>query len=134
MSETARECMKRSRHIAGSLQHCISQGLAVVALITLMLTFARAGNQASRRSTPRLEQLKAEHLRILEQLNQRDGRGNVMELDDPRIPALLKKGWGLAGAWAAEYLEIHPGPSRRELKVLFKDFAPKPQGLQVQVW
>jgi hypothetical protein len=115
-------------HMTGALPHYIRLGLAAVAFISLTLTVARAADPPRHETTPRLEQLKGEHQHILDQLNEKDGRGNAMELDDPRIPALLRKGWDLAGAWAAEYLEIHPRPSRRGLKGIFEDFAPKPRG------
>jgi len=111
-----------------SLLRYIRLGLAAATLAVLLPTFARASDLHRRGTIPRLEQIRVQHQHILDQLNQRDGRGNVMELDDPRIPALVKKGWDLAGAWAAEYLEIHPRSSEGELKAIFDDFAPKPRG------
>jgi hypothetical protein len=53
-----------------------------------------------------------------------------MELDDPRVPGIVKKGWELAGAWAAAYIEAQPDASTRELERIFVDFAPKPRGVK----
>ena len=108
----------------------IRSGLAVAAFLMLPLIYAHAEDFPRQALTPRLEQLRAEHLRVLEQLNEKNASGNVMELDDPRIPDLVKKGWNLAGEWAAEYFETHPAPSARDLKLIFEDFAPKPQGVK----
>jgi hypothetical protein len=54
------------------------------------------------------EQFQVEHQRVLDEMNVKGAKGEPMELDDPRIPALLRKGWDLAGAWAAAYLDAHP--------------------------
>jgi hypothetical protein len=108
----------------------IRSGLAVAAFLMLPLIYALAEDFPRQALTPRLEQLRAEHLRVLEQLNEKNASGNVMELDDPKIPDLVRKGWNLAGEWAAEYLETHPAPSARDLKPIFEDFAPKPQGVK----
>src|SRR5262245_45209504 len=75
----------------------------------------------------RPSELRAAHQRVLDGLNVKDAKGNVMERDDERIPALTKKGWELAGAWAVSYIERHPTPSKRDLELIFQDFAPKPQ-------
>ena len=79
---------------------------------------------------PTQGQLKAEHQRVLDELNVKDSEGRVLNLDDPRIPELLKKGWSLAGAWAAAYLENHPRSSKQELEHIFDDFAPAPRGVK----
>ncbi len=72
-------------------------------------------------------QLRAEHQHILEELNVRNANDQVMELDDDRLPPLLQRGWQLAGAWAAGYIEAHPAVSNRALDRIFEDFAPKPR-------
>jgi len=55
-----------------------------------------------------------------------------MSLDDPRLPSLLKRGWSLAGQWAAEYLETHPEPSQTELDHIFDGFAPEPKPVKFE--
>jgi hypothetical protein len=81
-------------------------------------------------TTPTLDQLRAEHQQVLNELNTKNSEGRVPDLDDPRIPELFKKGWSLAGAWAAAYLENHPTPSKRELEHVFDGFAPEPRGVK----
>lgn len=81
-------------------------------------------------SQPQLERIRIEHQHILGQLNAKDSNGNVLSLDDPRVPALLKKGWGLAGEWAALYLEDNPSPTKHELDHIFDGFAPSPRGVK----
>src|SRR5262249_19526313 len=76
--------------------------------------------------------LIAEHQRVLDELNVKNADGNVMELDDERVPALVKKGWQLAGAWAATYIEAHPAASKRDLERIFEGFALKPRGVKSQ--
>lgn len=73
-----------------------------------------------------MDELRIEHLRVLDEMSVKDGKGRPMDLDDPRIPPLLQKGWGLAGAYAAEYLEMNPNPSKRDLEQMFSGFAPAP--------
>jgi hypothetical protein len=75
----------------------------------LPLIYAHAEDFPRQALTPRLEQLRAEHLRVLEQLNEKNASGNVMELDDPRIPDLVKKG----GTWRASGLPSILKPIRR---------------------
>ena len=96
------------------------------------LVFGQAEDLPQRALTPRMDQLRAEHLQVLDQLNEKDGSGKVMELDDPRVPELVKKGWDLAGSWAAEYLETHPMSSTNDLKGIFEGFAPKPRRVKSQ--
>src|SRR5579872_4772002 len=55
-----------------------------------------------------LDRLSAEHPRVLDELNDKNVAGNPIPLDDPRVPELVKRGWTLAGAWAAQYIEAHP--------------------------
>src|SRR5262249_49758764 len=111
-------------------RYSIRLGLAAASLMLTAQFFARA--ESSPVTTPRLEQIRAEHRRILDQLNEKDAKGKVMELDEPRVPGLVRKGWDLAGVWAAEYLETHPKPSTRDLKRIFEGFAPKPRGVKSQ--
>jgi hypothetical protein len=75
-----------------------------------------------------MDELRSKHLHLLEEFNAKDEKGQLMELDDPRIPPLVNKGWGLAGAYAAQYLEYFPTASRRELESIFAGFAPPPHG------
>src|SRR5438105_106204 len=91
-----------------------------------------ADQTAQAATTPFLRDLRSEHQHVLDELNVKDPDGKVMELDDERVPGLLKKGWKLAGAWAAGYVEAHPTASRRELERIFEDFAPKPQAVKSQ--
>jgi hypothetical protein len=102
--------------------------LPLVAAGIMMLPLALA--QAAQTTPARLEQLRAEHRHVLDQLNEKDASGKLMELDDPRIPALVKKGWELAGAWAAEWLQARPKPTTRDLKQIFDGFTPEPQGVK----
>jgi hypothetical protein len=81
-------------------------------------------------TTPALDQLRAEHQHVLDGLNAKNSGGRIPDLDDPRVPELLKMGWDLAGAWAAAFLENHPTPSKQELQHLFDGFAPEPRGAQ----
>jgi hypothetical protein len=106
--------------------------LAGLLLAAGQLVLARSANPLDSPRPPALTQLIAEHQRVLDQLNVKDAKGDPMELDDSRIPALVKKGWGLAGEWAAVYLESHPNPSTRELDGIFEGFAPKPHGVKSQ--
>jgi len=69
-----------------------------------------------------MDQLRAAHLSVLKELDGKDAKGNPMELDDPRIPDLLKRGWELAGAYAALYIEYNPDPSKHTLKSIFDGF------------
>lgn len=77
---------------------------------------------------PPMEELRIEHLRVLDELNVKDADGKPAELDDPQIPELVKHGWSLAGAYAAAYLDIHPTPLTRDLERIFAGFAPAPDG------
>jgi hypothetical protein len=92
--------------------------------------FAHAEAQQQDVATPGLDQLRAEHQRVLEELNKSGAKGQPLSLDDPRASELLKRGWTIAGAWAAAYLENHPTPSNRELEHIFDGFAPEPQGVK----
>lgn len=51
-----------------------------------------------------MEQLRNDHTT--------DADRKLIELDDTHVPALLRKGWDLAGQWGAAYLEAHPMASR----------------------
>ena len=104
--------------------------LAVASILIPPLTFAHASQGTRPPTTTRLGQLRGEHLRVLDQLNEKDASGKLMELDDPRVPALVRKGWDLAGAWAAEWLETHPKPSTRDLKRIFDGFTTEPQAVK----
>jgi hypothetical protein len=75
-----------------------------------------------------LEQIRVQHQQILNAMNARDKDGKAADLDDPKMPSLLKAGWHLAGLWAAEYFDSNPRPSRRELDRIFDGFSPEPQG------
>src|ERR1019366_6923530 len=79
-----------------------------------------------------LKQLKAEHQHVLDDMNGKDGDGKPLELDNARVPGLFKKGWDLAGAWAAVFFETHPVPSPSDLKRIFEGFAPEPRGIKSQ--
>jgi len=107
--------------------------LCVVAF--LLATFWSASASAAEpigTPTTDVKEIRAEHQRVLDGLNSADSRGLHLELDDERVPALLKKGWDLAGAWACAYLETHPAPSARELAHIFDGFAPEPRGVKSQ--
>jgi len=83
-------------------------------------------------TTLSLKDLRAEHQYLLDELNGKHTDGKVLELDDERVPGLVRKGWELAGVWAASYLEAHPTASRRELLRIFEDFAMRPRGVKSQ--
>ena len=76
-------------------------------------------------TTRDMEQIRAEHQHLLDELNGKEGKAGVLELNDPRVPELFKKGWDLAGDWASAYLESHEGPSTPELGRIFEGFVPK---------
>ena len=80
----------------------------------------------------RLDSIRVEHDRVLSQMNVKGSDGKPMELDDPRIPPLLKEGWQLAGEWAAAWLEEHRGASTEALKHIFDGFAPERKGVKSQ--
>lgn len=72
------------------------------------------------------EELRAQHQLVIAALNVKDDKGRLISLDDPRVPPLLKRGWTLAGKWAADFLNSHPNPSPAELQSIFEGFAPEP--------
>lgn len=90
---------------------------------------AEASNHPQRR-TPIQERLRAEHNHILDDLNSVDAQGTRLSWEDARTPGLLKRGWDLAGEWAADYIEMHPHASALELKNIFQGFAPEPKGVK----
>jgi hypothetical protein len=92
--------------------------------------FAHAETPQQGVTTLALDQLRAEHQHVLDALNAKNLEGRVLDLDDPGVPELLKKGWALAGAWAAAYFENYPTPSKRELEHIFDGFAPEPRGVK----
>jgi hypothetical protein len=96
----------------------------IVVLGVLLPLCARAANPAA------LERLRADHQRVLDGLNVKHADGSAIDLDDPRVPGLLKRGWALAGEWAAAYLATHPALSASDLKRIFDGFAPKPRGVK----
>jgi hypothetical protein len=106
--------------------------LAAVFFPMLLLPFVQAAQLAQTAATPLPEQLRAEHQRVLDDLNVKDTNGKPMELDDPRVPGLARHGWELAGAWAATYLETHRAPSKHNLERIFEGFAPAPRGTKSQ--
>ena len=81
-------------------------------------------------ATPSTDRLKVEHQRVLDDLNAKADGGPPLELDDSRVPGILNKGWRLAGAWAAAYLDTHATPSTRSLERIFEGFAPAPDGVK----
>jgi hypothetical protein len=109
-----------------SIASCLAAFLPFVFLV--LATGAATPQQHTTTATP--EQLRAEHQRVLDQLNVKDAKGKPLELDDPKVPQLLKKGWGLAGQWAAAYFDAHPSPSTQNLQHIFEGFAPEPQGVK----
>jgi hypothetical protein len=106
---------------------CCTAGFFYAAFL---VPFAKTENPPRGATMPALEQLRAGHQQVLDDLNGKGVGGRPLSLDDPRVPALLSRGWSLAGAWAAAYLETHPAPSTRELKWIFEGFAPKPRGIR----
>src|SRR5215831_1462003 len=95
----------------------------------LAVPSARAQNDYHPQRPP-MDALRSKHLDLLEQLNTKGEKGQLMELDDARILPLLNEGWALAGAYAAQYLEYFPKASTRELESIFADFAPPPHGFK----
>jgi hypothetical protein len=105
--------------------------LCVVVFVLVMPWLSSAAEPVGTPTTD-LRELRAEHQRVLDELNSADSRGRHLELDDERVPTLLKKGWDLAGTWAAAYLEAHPAPSKSDLAHIFQGFAPEPRGVKSQ--
>src|SRR5579864_8529810 len=93
-----------------------------VAVFLLALPLAFGQSEYTPRGRPPMDQFRIAHLGVLHALNIKDANGKPMELDDPRVPELLKRGWGLAGAYAAQYLEYNPRPSKRDLDWIFAGF------------
>jgi len=81
-------------------------------------------------TTLALDRLRAQHQSVLDALNAKSAEGQVLDLDDSRVPALLKGGWELAGEWAAAFFENNPTPSKHELEHIFDGFAPAPHGVK----
>jgi len=75
-----------------------------------------------------MDELRIEHLRVLDALNTKDSNGKLPELDDPQIPELVKKGWDLAAAYAAAFLEMNPRPSASDLDRIFAGFPASSSG------
>jgi hypothetical protein len=96
------------------------------------LHVALGAGQSRTALSPVMERLRNEHQHILDELNTKDADGKLMELDNPRVPALLREGWDVAGQWAAAYLEVHTTASRRDLVGIFDGFAPAPRGVKSQ--
>jgi hypothetical protein len=115
-----------------SPQVVIESLLSVGLLVVIQLPFAGRAAAAQTVATPSLTDLRAEHQQVLDGLNVKNADGKVMELDDESVPALVRKGWQLAGTWAAAYIEAHLTASARELERIFADFAPKPRGVKSQ--
>jgi len=113
----------------GSLNAC-----TVAAVLSILLPVSAAPASQLRRSSsrPLQEQLRSEHQRVLDELNVKESTGRTLDFDDPRIPPLLRRGWDLAGAWAAAYLEAHPTPSAHDLERIFDGFALAPKGTKSQ--
>ena len=82
-------------------------------------------NPSETGTTSSFDQLRAEHQQVLDDLN---GQGHPLDLGDPRVAKILKRGWALAGEWAAAYFEAHPSPS--DLERVFDGFAPQPHGVK----
>jgi len=74
--------------------------------------------------------LRAQHDQVLKEINSRSPSGKLAELDDPRFPPLLKQGWTLAGAWAADYFGQHSAAGAKQLEHIFDGFAPPPHGVK----
>lgn len=107
-------------------------------LVTLFLTFAMSTSCAAaskisvEEQKSKFDQLRVEHITILNGMNAKDATGKPLDLDDPKVSELLKRGWRLAGDWAATYFEAHPSPSQLELSKVFDGFTPKPHGVKSQ--
>lgn len=100
-------------------------GILSFVIICLGLTFAACHAWAET-----MAQLSDQQRQVLAELNARNEKGEVLELDDDRMPNLLREGFTLAGAWAAAYLDQHPNPSAIELDHLFDHFGPQPRGVK----
>lgn len=99
----------------------------IAACILSLLSLRSFADQANQ-----VEHLKSEHQQVLDQLNTTGEKGGPLKLDDKKVPGLLKRGWTLAGQWAAAYLNNNPGPTPKQLKEMFVGFAPKPEGVKSQ--
>src|SRR5580704_9650149 len=69
-----------------------------------------------------LQQLKDAHQHVIDRMNAPGADGKAPQLDDKRMPPLLKEGWQLAGNWAAAWIEEHPGATGKAMGKLFEQF------------
>jgi len=101
---------------------------AVILVATSLLCPAQVQNSTDPGASLTAGYIRSQHLGVLDALNG-IGRGNKpLDLGDPDVPALVNRGWDLAGQWAAKFLDTHRTPSKIELQRIFQGFAPKPEG------
>jgi hypothetical protein len=73
-----------------------------------------------------MEQLRSRHEALLKSMNEPDAKHKVADLDDASMEPLLDEGWQLAGVWAADWLEQHPGATSKARRSLFQQLSPSP--------
>jgi len=78
------------------------------------------------------KQLRSQHDQVLKEMDSEGEKGAPIDLDNPKAPLLLKKGWALAGEWAALYFDAHPAAAPKQQFTMFEGFAPSPKGVKSQ--
>ena len=58
---------------------------SLMAFLSALPAFAQTP-QPPKVGRPRMDELRIEHLRVLEEMSVKDAKGRPMDLDDPRIP------------------------------------------------
>ncbi len=102
-------------------KHATPLTIAIICIaLAAPIAFSQAHTPASQAT------IRASHQKVLDALNVKDEKGELMNLADPRIPSLVRQGWHLAGSWASLYLDSHASPSESDLDSIFDGFAPEP--------
>lgn len=108
-------------------------GKTVTLLLAITLLWCCSSSGQTPRAADSLDRLRAEHQRVLDELNGKSTGARALQFDDSRVSELLKTGWSLAGAWAASFLERHAEPSARDLEKIFRGFSPPPAEFKGQL-
>jgi hypothetical protein len=109
-------------------------GMAPALVLVVLASVARAQGMWAER-----EALAAAQRAVLAKVNTpantpgdaQDGESRLRPLDSKGMEALLEQSWGLAGRWAAGWLEEHPAATKEELGRILDDFSPPPPKIEV---
>ena len=104
------------------MRSCTKAGFFLAGCIVSTIGFA--GQPGTLTRLQQMQQLKDAHVSVIDRMNAPGPDGRLPQLEDERISPSLKEGWQLAGAWAADWLEMHPGASGRTRSKLFAQFSP----------